>query len=87
MIVIIILAAALAIGTLGVGAMVCAGIASEDRDRSLAGRPASRSEALTRRIVGWHGEPPRIVSAADRQAECRDARPHGRPSLTVVSGR
>jgi hypothetical protein len=86
MIVIVILAAALATGIAGVVALVCAGIAREERGRTLADRPASRTEAAARRIVGWHGEPPRIRSAADRQADCGATRPDARP-LTLVSSR
>lgn len=86
MTVIIILAAGLAAGIAGAVALVCRSIASEDRGRSLADRPATRGEAATRWIVGWHGEPPRIRSAADREAECAARWPDGRP-LTLVSSR
>jgi len=82
MIVILILAAPIATGIVGVVALVRAGIAREERGRGLAGRPASRTEAATRRIVGWHGDPPHIRSAADRQADCAGPRP-----LKLVSSR
>jgi hypothetical protein len=62
MIVIVILAAALLTGIVSVVALVRAGIAREERGRSLADRPASRTEDAGRRVVGWHGEPPRIRS-------------------------
>jgi hypothetical protein len=86
MIVIISLAAALAVGMVTIVALVRAGIAREERRRSIADRPATWAETMTRRIVGWYGEPPRIRSQADRWAERGDAERPNR-ALTLVSGR
>lgn len=86
MIVFLILAAPLATAIVGIVALVRAGVAREERGRSLADRPDSRAEAATRWIVGWHGEPPRIRSAADRQAADDGSWP-GTCPLTLVSGR
>jgi hypothetical protein len=58
MIVIVILAAAVTAGIISMVALACAGIAREECGRTLANRPATRTEAAARRIVGWHGEPP-----------------------------
>lgn len=56
MLIIVFLVTALIGGSIvGVIAAVRISIASEESDRSLRLRPASRTSAMTRRIVGAHG--------------------------------
>jgi hypothetical protein len=56
MLIIVVLAAAIVGASLaGVIAVVQIGVACEESERSLRFRPATRTSAMTRRIVGAHG--------------------------------
>jgi hypothetical protein len=60
MITIAIITAALGIGLIaGLVALVQAGIAREEHDRSLLGEPSTLAAAITRRIVGLYVRTPR----------------------------
>jgi hypothetical protein len=52
----------------GIIALLRLGIAREESDKSLLGEPATRAAAATRRIVGWYGSRPQLVSQAGRAA-------------------
>lgn len=80
MIAIIILAGAiLASVVAGVIALVRVGIAREESDNSLRGKPATRSAALTRRLVGLCVRMPQNVTQADQAADQTDAGQGQRP--------
>jgi uncharacterized membrane protein len=69
MITIVILVATFIVGAIaGIIVLLRLGIAHEESDKSLPGEPATRAAAATRRVVGWYGTMPRIVSQADRVA-------------------
>lgn len=50
-----------------------AGIAREERDRSLLDRPATRASGITRRMVGLYVRAPRYVVRADQATANRRA--------------
>jgi hypothetical protein len=83
MIIVIALVAFLAGAIVGVIALVCVSIGREDSRKSLADEHPTRAAAATRRVVGWHGEPPRIVPVTDRSADRVGTRPYRRPPATI----
>jgi hypothetical protein len=83
MIIVIALVAFLAGAIVGVIALLRVGIGREDTRKSLWDDHATGAAAATRRVVGWHGEPPRIVPVTDRSADRADTRPCRRPPVTV----
>ena len=52
----------------GMGAMVCLGIAREESRKSLRKDPPGPAAAATRTLVGFHARPPRGNEASDRVA-------------------
>jgi hypothetical protein len=86
MIVIIILVAFLAGAIAGVVALVRVGIAREESDKSLPGAPTTRAGAATRRIVGWHADPPGRAAPGNRGTDEAKAGPYQRP-MAAVDGR
>jgi hypothetical protein len=76
MIIYALVAAAFVIGIV-VGGIVLlrAGIAREERDRSMLGVPATRASGVTRRMVGLYVRAPRYAIVADQATAGREAEP------------
>lgn len=55
LIVLILVGAVVSVSLVGVVAVVQIGVAREESERSLRFQPATRTSAMTRRIVGAHG--------------------------------
>jgi hypothetical protein len=83
MIIVIGLVAFLTGAVVGVIALLCVGISGEDTRKSLWDDHATGAAAATRRVVGWHGEPPRIVPVTDRSADRVGTQPVRRPPATM----
>jgi len=74
MIIYALVAAAFVIGVIAaVIVLLRAGIAREERDRSLLDRPATRAAGVTRRMVGLYVRAPRYVISADQATAPRKA--------------
>ena len=85
MIIYALVAAAFVIGVFAaVIVLLRAGIAREERDRSLLDRPATRAAGITRRMVGLYVRAPRYATKADQETATRevDHRSPGHPCTT-----
>ena len=85
MIIYALVAAAFVIGLIAaVVVLLRAGIAREERDRSLLDRPTTRASGVTRRMVGLYVRAPRYVTKADQATAIRktDRQSAGHPCTT-----